>query len=245
MIVDPRLNEPPQPDVRYPEYAENGSAKDPKRYPVPVATWTVLALGIVLSAVFGSITVAVLFALALLLIGFVQVTSLIGRLPLGIRMDQQGIRIGGVQAAEEGRSRVHPRDRPIRGFTRAMHVYSCEWEGVQRIKVLTDPRELRAMARGFGGSGSAEYRGEWWSSLNMAAWAPGRFVDVLTGAALVIEVETARASFQATRPPKGGLGGSVAADVYTGETMTWVIPTRNPQAIKAALAAARPPVYEG
>lgn len=244
MIVDPRLNEPPKPDIRYPEYAENGSAKDPKRYPVPVTTWTVLGLGIVLAAVFGSIGLALLFALALLLIGFIQVTSLICRLPLGIRMDQQGIRIGGVQAAEEGRSRVHPRDKPIQGFTRAMHVYSCEWEGVQRIKVLTDPRELKAMARGFNGS-SREYRGEWWSSLNRAAWAPGRFVDVLTGAALVIEVETTHASFQATRPPKGRLGGSVAADIYTSETMKWVIPTRNPQAVKAALAAARPPVYEG
>ena len=243
MIVDPRLNEPPKPNVRYPEYAENGSAKDPKRWPIPVTTWTVFGLGIVLAAVLGSIGAVIILILPLLLIGLIQVTSLICVLPLGIRMDQQGIRIGGVQAAEEGRSRVRPRDKPIQGFTRAMHVYSCEWEGVKRIKVLTDRRELKAMSTGFG-PGPNEYHQEWWYSLRTAAWAPGRFIDVLTGAVLVIEVETQRASFQATRPPKGKLGSHVANDIYLSDTMTWVIPTRNPQGIKAALAAAQPPVYE-
>ena len=77
----------------------------------------------------------------------------------------------------------------------------------------------------------------------MEPWAPGRFIDVLTGSVLVIEVETQRASFQATRPPKGSLGRSMAQDIYTSETMKWVIPTKNPAGIKAALAAADPPVY--
>lgn len=243
MIVDPRLSEPPKPDIRHPEYSENGSARARKRYPVPIADWTFLGLGIVVAAVLGDLGVTLMLALALVFVAFIQVTSLMARLPLGIRMDQQGIRIGGVQAAEEGRGRVRPRDKPIQGFTRAIHVYSCDWEGVQRIRVLTDKRELKAMASGYGAV-PAEFRDAWWNSLGRAAWAPGRFVDVLTGAALVIEVEARRASFQATRPPRRGLGAAQAARVYTSETMKWVIPTRNPQAIKAALAAARPPVYE-
>ena len=247
MIVDPRLNEPPneppRPNVRYPEYAENGSAKDPKRWPIPITTWTIFGLGILLAAMLGSIGTIVILVIGLLFIGSIQVLSLIGMLPLGIRMDQQGIRIGGVQAVEEGHSRVRPRDKPIQGFTRSMHVYSCDWEGVKRIKVLTNSRELKAMSTGFG-PGPNEYHGEWWYSLRDAAWAPGRFIDVLTGAVLVIEVETQRASFQATRPPKGRLGAKVADRIYQSDTMTWVIPTRNPQAIKAALAAAQPPVYE-
>lgn len=243
MIVDPRQNEQPNPDVRHPEYAEDGSARTAKQLVIPIVVWTLLVVGIVAAAVAGSPGVAVGLAVVLLLIGAVQVTGLMIRVPLGIRMDQRGIRIGAVRAAERGKSRALPRDRPIRGFTRAMHVYSCDWSGVRRARVLTDPRELKAMASSFQG-GPAEYRGEWWYSLGMAAWAPGRFIGVLTGAALIVEVETQRASFQATRPPKGKLGSTLAQDIYTNETMAWVIPTRNPEGIKAALAAARPPVVE-
>ena len=120
-----------------------------------------------------------------------------------------------------------------------MHVYSCSWENLRAIKVLTDPQELAIMARGV--NSRNDHLGEhWWGYLGLDSWAPGRFISTRAKGALVFEVETERASFQATRPPKG----THAERIYNSRWMTWVVPTNNPAAIKAALAAAQPPVYE-
>ena len=237
MIVDPRLDE--QQPHRHPQYAENGCARRGNLYLRVLWLPGLLFAGIVVAAVLGSIGAAVLVAIFFLFFTFLSVTALMTRLPLGIRMDEQGIRIGAVQAAEAGRSRVLHRDKPIQGFTRAMHVYSCDWEGVRSIKVLADPQELAVMARGVNAPDDA--LGVWWANLRLDSWAPGRFIDPRARGALVFEVETARASFQATRPPKGRTNAEM---IYARQTMTWVVPTRNPQAIKAALAAAQPPVVE-
>ena len=239
MIVDPRLNEQ-QSQNRPPEYAENRCAWSGQRAVRTLWLPSLLLVGIVVAAVLGSLGAALILLIFFLAFALLSTMAVITRVPLGIRMDAQGIRIGGVEAAERGRSRVQRRDKPIQGFTRAMHVYSCDWQGVQRIKVLTDRQELAMMARSSGGP--RETSGIWWAFLGAAAWAPGRFIDTRTGAALVFEVEIERASFQPTRPPKNSAAGELIYD--TIRTMTWVIPTRNPQAIKAALAAARPPVVE-
>ena len=231
MIVDPRLAEQP-PQFRPPEYEEDGSARTTRMYLGALMIPGLLCVGIVASAVLGSVGVAAILAVLLLFFAFLSSTILSTRLPLGIRMDAQGIRIGGVRG-----NRVH-RDKPIQGFTRAMHVYSCDWQGVRRIKVLTEPRELALMARRFGGP--QDLNPPWWAFLSLAPWAPGRFIDNRS-AALVIEVETARASFQATRPPKIT---ALVDSIYNSPTMTWVIPTRDPQRLKAALAAALPPIPE-
>ena len=239
MIVDPRLNEQ-QSQHRPPQYAEDRCAWSGRRALRTFWLPGLLLVGIVVAAALGSLGAALIVLVFFLAFALLSTMAVLTRLPLGIRMDAQGIRIGGVQAAEQGRSRVRRRDKPIQGFTRAMHVYSCDWQGVQRIRVLTDPQELALMARGTGGPREAS--GIWWAFLGAAAWAPGRFIDTRTGAALVFEVEIERASFQATRPPKNSAAGDLIYN--TIRTMTWVVPTRNPQAIKAALAAARPPVVE-
>jgi hypothetical protein len=242
VIVDPRLNEQP-PTSRHPQYAENDCAGAGNTLYLRTL-WLpgLLFVGIVVAAALGSILAALIVAVFFLAFSLPAVLTLLTRRPLGIRMDQDGIRIGGVQAAEECRGRVSRRDKPIRGFTRAMHVYACDWDGVRRIKVLTDRQELVAMAGGVGGPRAAsDYRGVWWSYLGIDSWAPGRFVNVRgTNAALVFEVDVQHASFQATRPPRGTHAGRI----YDQPTMTWVIPTNDPDAIKAALVAAQPPVYE-
>ena len=238
MIVDPRLNEQ-SPLHRHPVYSENGCAGGGSLYFRALWFSGLLFVGIVVAAALGSIGAAVIVAIFFLFFIFLAVTSLMTRLPLGIRMDEQGIRIGGVQAEDEGRSRVRRRDKPIQGFTRAMHVYSCDWEALKAIKVLNSPQELALMARGVNAPDDA--LGVWWANLRLDPWAPGRFIDPKAQGALVFEVETEHASFQATRPPKGRSNANM---IYTLPTMTWVIPTKNPAAIKAALAAAQPPVYE-
>ena len=244
MIVDPRLAEQPQPPRRVPEYAENGSARRPGMIALALVLPGVFLLGVLAAALAGSVGWAVPLAIPLLFTTFLSTIGLMIRLPLGIRMDAQGIRIGGVEAAETGRSRVRPRDKPIQGFTRAMHVYACDWEGVQRMKVLTDPTELKAMAATITTKTPSGYHGVWWGHLGYAAWAPGRFIDRRTGAVLVIEVARERATFQPTRPAKGPVGAREAQRIYTGESMVWVIPTRDPHRLKAALVTAMPPIPE-
>jgi hypothetical protein len=244
MIVDPRAAQQPQPPRRVPEYAEDGSARSAGMITMALLLPTLALIGVIAAAAAGSVGAAAVLAVLLLFFGFLAVPGLMTRLPLGIRMDGQGVRIGGVAAAEKGRGRVQPRDKPIQGFTRAMHVYACGWDGVRRMKVLTDPVELRAMAATISTKTPDGYAGAWWSRLGFAAWAPGRFIDRRTGAVLVIEVERQRASFQPTRPAKGPVGAREAQRIYTGETMVWVIPTRDPQRLRAALAAAAPPIPE-
>ena len=239
MIVDPRLNEQ-SPLRRHPQYAENGCARAGNALYVR-ALWLpgLLFVAIVVAAVLGSLGAALIAAMFFVFFSLLGALTLVTRVPLGIRMDEDGIRIGGVQAAEEGRSRVHRRDKPIQGFTRAMHVYSCDWEDVRAIRVLTDPQELAIMARG-ANSGNDHLGEYWWGYLGLAPWAPGRFIAPRAKGALVFEVERERASFQATRPPRG----KNADRIYGHRWMTWCIPTNDPMAIKAALAAAQPPVHE-
>jgi hypothetical protein len=244
MIVDPRAAGQPQTPRRVPEYAEDGSARSAGTITLALLLPVLSLIGVVVAAAAGSVGAVVMLAVLLLFFGFLSIPALMTRLPLGIRMDAQGVRIGGVAAAEKGRSRVQPRDKPIQGFTRAMHVYSCDWDGVRRIKVLTDPTELLAMAATINTKTPSGYAYAWWGRLGYAAWAPGRFVDRRTGAVLVIEVERQRASFQPTRPAKGPVGAREAQRIYTGETMVWVIPTRDPQRLRAALATAAPPIPE-
>lgn len=245
MIVDPRAAGQPQTPRRVPEYAEDGSARSAGMITLALLLPVLSLIGVVVAAVAGSVGAVVMLAVLLVLFVFLSIPALMTRLPLGIRMDAQGVRIGGVAAAEKGRSRVRPRDKPIQGFTRAMHVYSCDWDGVRRIKVLTDPAQLLAMAATVTSKPPVfSYANAWWIRLGYAAWAPGRFIDRRTGAVLVIEVERERASFQPTRPAKGLVAAHEAQRIYTGETMVWVIPTRDPQRLKAALAAAVPPIPE-
>ena len=244
MIVDPRAAGPPQTPRRVPEHAEDGSARSAGMITLALLLPVLSLIGVVVAAAAGSVGAVVMLAVLLLFFVFLSIPALMTRLPLGIRMDAQGVRIGGVAAAEKGRSRVRPRDKPIQGFTRAMHVYSCDWDGVRRIKVLTDPAQLLAMAATVDSKTPDSHAYAWWSRLGYAAWAPGRFIDRRTGAVLVIEVERQRASFQPTRPAKGLVGAHEAQRIYTGETMVWVIPTRDPQRLKAALATALPPIPE-
>jgi hypothetical protein len=175
VIVDPRLNEQ-SPLRRHPQYAENGCARAGNALYVR-ALWLpgLLFVGIVVAGVLGSLGAALIAAMFFVFFALLGALTLVTRVPLGIRMDEDGIRIGGVQAAEEGRSRVHRRDKPIQGFTRAMHVYSCDWEDVRAIRVLTDPQELAIMARG-ANSGNDHLGEYWWGYLGLASWAPGRFI---------------------------------------------------------------------
>ena len=65
--------------------------------------------------------------------------------------------------------------------------------------------------------------------------------ELANGSKLVQGVSDQHASFQPTRPPRGPI---LADSVYNRGTMTWVIPTKNPLRLKAALAAAKPLISE-
>lgn len=239
---------PPYQPVRTPEYAENGCGRTTGQNLRVLALPTVIFLAMVTGLLVGAWAIAAFLAVCLVLSGGIAVIVLALAWPLGIRIDARGIRIGGVEAQEKGRSRVQNRQKPISGLTRAMHVYSTEWTGVRRVRVITDPQELQAV-RANARSPRNGFPGAWWVGLGYAAWAPGRFLSAGTGAVMVLEVRADLADYQVTRPPSAASkarlysGNDVGPDaVFNSLFQKWVVPTKDPERLRAALATAYPPI---
>ena len=241
---------PPYQPVRAPEYAENGCGRTTGQNLRVLALPTVIFLALLIGLLAGAWAIAAFLAFCFVLSGGMATIVLALTWPLGIRVDARGIRIGGVEAQEKGRSRVRNRQKPISGLTRAMHVYSTEWTGVRRVRVITDPQELQAV-RANARSPRNGFPGAWWSDLGHAAWAPGRFLSARTEAVLVLEVRADLADYQVTRPPSAASnfqiyykpGNDVSPDaVFNDFYMKWVVPTKDPERLRAALAMAYPPI---
>jgi hypothetical protein len=66
--------------------------------------------------------------------------------PTGIRLDDAGVRIGGVRWAERHPGRRRRWRRPVSPGQRYW-VFSCPWDGVQAMTLVTDPAALRELHR--------------------------------------------------------------------------------------------------
>lgn len=238
MIVDPRRGEPAS-LWRLPSYTEDGCARGPRLYANLLLPGAFL-LATVASAAVGVIPLALLLFLGFLLFGFITLVGLLIRMPLGIRLDENGVRIGGIRYNERHPGRIRRRHTPLRGYTRALHVYTSSWHGVRRATVVTGRSDLRLLGRRFGAGTNVP----WWAEQGVAAWAPGRFTSPSAKALFVVEVDRESADFQAFRPPKGKRGAMLADVVYNSPRMVWIIPTRDPERLLAALRGATPPVPE-
>jgi hypothetical protein len=137
--------------------------------------------------------------------------------PAGIRLDADGVRIGGVRWAEKhpGRARRKPTVPHQYG-----QVFSCPWDGVQRIGVTRNHEAIKVMIR-------HAYYGRKPTPL-------GNLAVPFMRAALVIWVEQEHAAVPEIRPARGPLSVNWSSPGY--HQPIWVIPTRHPGQLETALA---------
>jgi hypothetical protein len=202
-------------------YAENHCAL---RWPLlaaglyaPVAAIALFVLSLVLLK--GAVYWAV-FALLILAVGVWVVSGmwLPYLWPTGIRLDADGVRIGGVRWAEKHPGRVRSRTATVpRQYSQ---VFACPWEGVRSIGVTADRQAIKLMIR-------HAYRGRKRTPL-------GNLAAPFMRAALVIRVERDDARLPDIRPARGALWSNYSAPGF--HQPEWVVPTRHPGKLEAVLA---------
>lgn len=138
--------------------------------------------------------------------------------PIGIRLSQDGVAIGGVRWAER-----HPGKRR-RGATvlkQGYQVFFCPWDGVTSIWVETRPMWLKFARR------NATYGRKPTPLGNLA-------VPFMT-AALIIRVDPASASAPQIHRARNPLAANYSSPGY--HQSGWVVPTRHPDRLQQVLAS--------
>lgn len=188
--------------------------------------WPLLAAGIAapVIAVASAVAAIVLQNMALLVVCLLALTTWIvrGQLspyvwPTGIRLDEKGIRIGGVRWADQHPGRIHPRPTVPRQWSQE---FRCSWAAVQRIGVVTDRQTIKTMIR-------HSYHGRKPTPL-------GNLATPFMRAALVIWVEDEMATLPAIEPARGLLSANWSSPGY--HQPLWVTPTRHPHRLRSALS---------
>lgn len=138
--------------------------------------------------------------------------------PTGIRLDMTGVRIGGVRWAQRHPGRVRQRTAIVP--RQCSQVFGCPWNAVRGIGVTTDPAVIRVMKRN-------AYRGRRLTPL-------GNLATPFMRSALVIWVDMDRAQVPQIRQATNPLWSSNAQPGFNQPV--WVVPTRHPSRLQAALA---------
>lgn len=203
----------------------------------PFLLWTLIVPATALAAtVVGTIlTPSGFTGVPATLIGVAVVAVMIGfavayrSWPTGIKVDESGITIGAVAVANRDLKWLNPT-----AYHQAYGVYCCRWQGVDDARVITDKTELRAIAK------SPEYytfTNRWASRPAMTRCKIGVLTAPFMRAALVVDVRPSAITATKVRPAK-------AYSISRGEFprliepelgLTWVVPTRHPDMLRAAI----------
>jgi hypothetical protein len=219
-----KASPPDQPSAITVYYAEDHCAL---RWPL-VTTGLyapLLALAVVVTAFATQETVLYWPSFAFLGLGFVAWSSSRERLsyvwPTGIRLDSAGVRIGGVRWAERHPGRTHRRKVKATVPWQCAQVFACPWEGVVGLGVTTSRDLTREAIR-------RAYHGRKPTPL-------GNLSAPFMRAALVIVVRREHARVPGIGPARGPLFVNWSSPGY--HQPVWIVPTRHPGQLKAALAA--------
>jgi hypothetical protein len=159
-------------------------------------------------------------------------TSLLYRnWPTGIRIDESGISIGAV------RSRRAARRRPTINH-QSWGLFTCPWPAVEGARVVTGRAELRAMRN------SPDYytfTNRWGGKSGMTYCNTGVLASPFMRAALVIDVDPSAVITPEIRPARyysNFKDGYFSHLIHPRLSPAWVVPTRHPDAVSAAIQAA-------
>ena len=197
-------------------------------------SWPAAALGCLILGLVVNLQWSVLIGL-FAVPAMVWLSLLYRNWPTGIRMDGLTISVGAIGSARAAR-------RAPTAFHQARGLYVCPWSAVAGVRVVTDRAELQRMKHSplyqtftnrYGGrrvSGGSRI-----SHCNI-----GVLVSPFMRAALVIDVHPAEVTATRIRPARlysNGLDGHFSCLVEPRLSPTWVVPTRHPEALGAALRA--------
>lgn len=201
-------------------------------------TWRLLALGIGLP-----IACAAVFVIGIILgwdvvgplaavgagMSLMCLTGLLYRnWPTGIRIAEDGLRVGAVRSA-----------RALRRTPTLTHqnwgLFTCPLAGVRSMTVETDPAAIRRLKR------SPDYftlSNRWGKPREMTTCKLGVLTAPFMRAALVVELDGGWAQFPATRRAvffPNEIGRPFRTFLRPEESLTWVIPTRHPERLRRAV----------
>ena len=136
--------------------------------------------------------------------------------PVSMRLDSNGLRIGGVRWAQR-----HPgRGRKATVPHQYGQVFGCGWDGVQRLGVTRDRKAIRVMIRH--------------AAHGRRRTPLGNLAVPFMRAALVIMVDGDQCALPQITPARGPLSVNWSSPGF--HQPLWVVPTRHPDELEAALA---------
>jgi hypothetical protein len=136
--------------------------------------------------------------------------------PVSMRLDSDGLRIGGVRWAER-----HPgRRRKATVPHQYGQVFACGWDGVQRLGVTRDRKAIKVMIRH--------------AAHGRRRTPLGNLAVPFMRAALVILVDRDHCALPQITPARGPLSVNWSSPGF--HQPLWVVPTRHPAELEAALA---------
>jgi hypothetical protein len=136
--------------------------------------------------------------------------------PVSMRLDSSGVRIGGVRWAQR-----HPgRRRKATVPHQYGQVFACGWDGVQRLGVTRDRKAIKVMIRH--------------AAHGRRRTPLGNLAVPFMRAALVIMVDENRCALPQITPATGLLSVNWSSPGF--RQPLWVVPTRHPDKLEAALA---------
>jgi hypothetical protein len=157
-------------------------------------------------------------------------------LPVGIRIDRDGIEFGGMTARDRRRRKGRwPPRRPFTVGGQSRAVFSCPWEGVRALYLITDTEELKPLYQA---------RSQFRKSYDGTATPLGflRFYSMKAALVIVNDPRHATSDPPEFRSDWRSYGKRIAGV----RSVTWLVPTRQPEALRAALAQVpgAPPVQD-
>jgi hypothetical protein len=138
--------------------------------------------------------------------------------PLGMRLDPDGLRIGGVQWAERHHGRARRKATVPHQYGQ---VFACRWDGVQHIGVTRDRKAIKTMIRH--------------ASHGIRRTPLGNLAVPFMRAAVVILVDREQCTLPDVTPARGLLSANWSSPGF--HQPLWVVPTRHPAELEAALDA--------
>ena len=191
----------------------------------PAAAVICLILGVATGQSLLFDGLGVLIALTLVSVGLLYRSW-----PTGVRIAESGISIGAVRSAGAARRRPTVNHQ-------SWGLYTCPWPAVLSVRIVTDRDELRQIKN------SPQYytlTNRWTNKLGMRRCNIGVLASPFMRSALVVEVNPFRVTASEVRPARfftNYKDGHLSHLVQPQLSPTWVVPTRHPEALRAALRA--------
>lgn len=136
--------------------------------------------------------------------------------PVSIRLDSGGLRVGGAGWAERHPGRVRKATVPHQYG----QVFACGWDGVRRVGVTRDRKAIKVMIRH--------------AAHGQRPTPLGNLAVPFMRAALVILVDRDQCMLPPVTPARGLLSVNWSSPGF--HQPLWVVPTRHPAELEAALA---------